>query len=108
MLQQILGCMQEVVRQNNDSIAKRVVILLQHLLAIEEDAAFGGRYTVTLVTEPKKEEDLGCRVKRSHDDTILDIYIPHFCVIKVEPQGPEKASKTTPALSGNEAAAKDR
>ncbi|RTE84894.1 hypothetical protein BHE90_000638 [Fusarium euwallaceae] len=107
MLEQILGYMQEVVRQNDDSIAKRVATLLRHLLAIEENAASGGRYSVTLVTEPKKEEDLGCRVKLSENDTILDIYIPHFCVIRVEPQGSEKGPETNLTLSGNEAAAKD-
>ncbi|KAL6352622.1 hypothetical protein LRP88_13089 [Fusarium phalaenopsidis] len=95
MLEQILGSMQEVVHQNDDPIAKRVVTLLRHLLAIEEDAASGGRYNVTLVTEPKKEEDLGCRVKLSDDDTIMDIYIPHFCVIRIEPQSSEKGSQTT-------------
>ncbi|KAH7276058.1 hypothetical protein MRS44_005754 [Fusarium solani] len=95
MLEQILGYMQEVVHQNDDPIAKRVVTLLRHLLAIEEDAASGGRYNVTLVTERKKEEDLGCRVKLSDDDTIMDIYIPHFCVIRIEPQSPEKGPQTT-------------
>ncbi|KAJ4311389.1 hypothetical protein N0V84_010482 [Fusarium piperis] len=108
MLEQILGYMGEVVRQNDDSIAKRVVTLLRHLLAVEEDAASGGRYNVTLVTEHKKEEDLGCRVKLSDDETILDIYIPHFCVIRVEPQGPEKGSQTTLPLSGDEEAGRDR
>ncbi|EEU38341.1 uncharacterized protein NECHADRAFT_34482 [Fusarium vanettenii 77-13-4] len=95
VLEQILGYMQEVVHQNDDPIAKRVVTLLRHLLAIEEDAASGGRYNVTLVTEPKKEEDLGCRVKLSDDDTIMDIYIPHFCVIRIEPQSSEKGPQTT-------------
>ncbi|KAI8724141.1 Zn(2)-C6 fungal-type domain-containing protein [Fusarium sp. LHS14.1] len=95
MLEQILGYMQEVVRQNDDPIAKRVVTLLRHLLAIEEDAASEGRYNVTLVTEPKKEEDLGCRVKLSDDDTVMDIYIPHFCVIRIEPQSSEKGPQTT-------------
>lgn len=103
MLEQILGYMQDVVHQNDDPIAKRVVTLLRHLLAIEEEAASGGRYNVTLVTEPKKEEDLGCRAKLSDDDTVMDIYIPHFCVIRIEPQGSEKGPQTTLT----QAAAKD-
>ncbi|KAM0426412.1 hypothetical protein ACHAPT_008459 [Fusarium lateritium] len=90
MLEQILGYMQEVLCLNGDPIASRVVTLLQHLLAIEQDVASGARYNVTFITEPKKEKDLGCTVKLSDDNTVLDIYIPHFCVIRIEPQGSEK------------------
>ncbi|OHF03034.1 hypothetical protein CORC01_01792 [Colletotrichum orchidophilum] len=86
MLEQALAVMQELVDQHDDEIATRVATLLKHLLAIENDVASGERYTVAFSPETHLDDDLGYRVKLTHNDTVLNICLPHFWVIKIERQ----------------------
>ncbi|KZL63805.1 zn 2cys6 transcription factor [Colletotrichum incanum] len=87
LLEQTLAIMQELVDRNNDEIATRVASLLNYLLAIEEDAASGGKYVVAFSSETQGHDDLGYRVKMSDDGTTLKIYLPHFWAIKIRRQG---------------------
>ncbi|KAK2779717.1 Zn(II)2Cys6 transcription factor [Colletotrichum kahawae] len=54
LLEQTLAIMQGVVDVNGDAIAKRVATLLRYLLAIDEDAMSGGRYSVVFSPEIRK------------------------------------------------------
>ncbi|KAF4982779.1 hypothetical protein FZEAL_1680 [Fusarium zealandicum] len=87
MLEQTLEKMQDMATRKDDPIATQVATLLRHLLAIEEDVASGGRYSVNFDPKPKEEGDLGSSVKLSDDDTVLNIYIPHLWVIKIKWDG---------------------
>ncbi|KXH69027.1 hypothetical protein CSAL01_07469 [Colletotrichum salicis] len=87
MLEQALVVMQVLVDQHNDEIATRVATLLQHLLRIQDDMTLGERYTVKFSPETSLAgDDLGYRVKLTDQDTVLNIYLPHFWVIRIERQ----------------------
>ncbi|KAK1624401.1 hypothetical protein BDP81DRAFT_357380 [Colletotrichum phormii] len=87
MLEQALVVMQVLVDQHNDEIATRVATLLKHLLRIQDDMTLGERYTVKFSPETSlADDDLGYRVKLTDQDTVLNIYLPHFWVIRIERQ----------------------
>lgn len=84
MLEQALVVMQKLVDQYNDEIATRVATLLKHLLHIQDDMTLGERYKVAFSPETSVDDDLGYRVKLTDQDTVLNICLPHFWVIRVE------------------------
>lgn len=100
MLEQTLTVMQGLIRVNNDAIGTLVATLLKHILIIEENIASGAKYTVTSTPQSRKDEGLGYQVTSTNNDTVLNIFIPHFSVIKIEFQGSgqEKLQTGVPTL----------
>ncbi|KAK1723629.1 uncharacterized protein BDZ83DRAFT_625649 [Colletotrichum acutatum] len=84
MVEQALVMMQKLVDQYNDEIATRVATLLRHLLRIQDDMVLGVRYKVAFSSETFLDDDLGYRVKLTDQDTVLNICLPHFWVIRIE------------------------
>ncbi|KAF4773733.1 hypothetical protein HER10_EVM0003899 [Colletotrichum scovillei] len=84
MVEQALVMMQKLVDQYNDEIATRVATLLKHLLRIQNDITLGVRYEVAFSPETFLDDDLGYRVKLTDQDTVLNICLPHFWVIRIE------------------------
>ncbi|KAK1714437.1 hypothetical protein BDP67DRAFT_401132 [Colletotrichum lupini] len=84
MVEQALVVMQKLVDQYNDEIATRVATLLKHLLRIQNDITLGVRYKVAFSPETFLDDDLGYRVKLTDQDTVLNICLPHFWVIRIE------------------------
>ncbi|KAH0431624.1 hypothetical protein CcaCcLH18_06928 [Colletotrichum camelliae] len=89
LLEQTLAIMQGVVDVNGDAIAKRVATLLRYLLAIDEDAMSGGRYSVVFSPEIRKRgEDFGSHAALTHSNTVLEICLPHLPTIKIQNETP--------------------
>lgn len=84
ILEDILKMMEELAGPKNDAIAARVATLLQHLLAVEENAASGAAYDVAFAPDSHKGvDDFGYRAKLTDDDTALSICLPQFWVIDI-------------------------
>lgn len=89
LLEQTLAIMQGVVDINDDAIAKRVTTLLRYLLAIDEDAMSGGRYTVVFSPEIRKRgEDFGSHAALTDSNTVLEICLPHLPTIQIQNETP--------------------
>ncbi|KAF6811747.1 hypothetical protein CPLU01_15047 [Colletotrichum plurivorum] len=84
ILEGILKMMEELTGAKNDAIAARVATLLQHLLAVEEDAASGTAYDVAFAPDSHKGvDDFGYRAKLTDNDTVLSICLPQFWVVEI-------------------------
>jgi hypothetical protein len=90
----VLASIERVAVANADGIASRMVAVLRHLLAIEDDAAtHGGNYRIGYSTESSPSpgyagndsEVAGIAIGRVSDEGgVLHIYIPHFGIINIE------------------------
>ncbi|KAF5023090.1 hypothetical protein F66182_4847 [Fusarium sp. NRRL 66182] len=98
LLEQVLSIAQESVDKNNDGISMRLVRLLHHLLAIEDDVGEGVRYRVSFESDLVKDRDLGHSAKPSEDGTILHIHIPHLPAIRLERQPLQEKELARPLL----------
>ncbi|KAF6842232.1 hypothetical protein CMUS01_03297 [Colletotrichum musicola] len=84
ILEDILKMMEELTGAKNDAIAARVATLLQHLLAVEEDAVSGTAYDVAFAPDSHKGvDDFGYRAKLTNNDTVLSICLPQFWVVEI-------------------------
>lgn len=84
LLEHTLKSVQKMERLSGDDIAITVASLLQHLLAIEEDASAGGHYLVTSFPELRTGEEPGYSVKLGDDGAVLSIRLPHIRSIRIE------------------------
>lgn len=91
LMEQVRTIAEEGVRKSNDDIFKRLMTLLRHLFAFEDDVAAGKRHTASFMPETAKEQDLGHQIHASEDGRTALIHLPHLPVIKIELQ----ASKDT-------------
>ncbi|CAH0045378.1 unnamed protein product [Clonostachys solani] len=90
LLEHTMQYMSDMACVNDDAIGSMVATLLEHLLAIEEDAAAGSSYTVTSCMDSdveREEETGGSHFKLSADGSVLTIHLPHIWVVKIE-RGP--------------------
>ncbi|VUC25143.1 unnamed protein product [Clonostachys rosea] len=95
LLEHTLQSMSDMARVNDDAIGAMVATLLEHLLAIEEDAAAGSSYTVTSCVDSDAEggeETGGGHFKLSADGSVLTIHLPHIWVVKIE-RGPGQSGR---------------
>ncbi|CAH0002442.1 unnamed protein product [Clonostachys byssicola] len=95
LLQHTLQYMSDMARINDDAIGLMVATLLEHLLAIEEDAAAGSSYIVTSCMDSdidREEGTGGSHFKLSPDGSVLTIHLPHIWVVKIE-RGPGQSGR---------------
>ncbi|KAK4652203.1 hypothetical protein QC762_609050 [Podospora pseudocomata] len=80
MLEATLEAMERMSVDGEDAIAKRIAILLRHLLFIESEAAAGVVCSYRSQSEQQAEEaeELGCGGTTTDGDNILRIHIPYL------------------------------
>lgn len=103
LLEHTLQYMSDMARVSDDAIGSMVATLLEHLLAIEEDAATGSSYTVTSCMDSdiaSEEETGGSHFKLSADGSVLTIHLPHIWVVKIE-RGPGQSGRLPTKTSRN-------
>ncbi|TEA12990.1 Dehydrocurvularin biosynthesis regulator [Colletotrichum sidae] len=84
VLEQTLSTMQKLAA-TNDAIATKVATLLKRLLAVEEEVAGGGKYSVTSVAGFRRDTgDFSHRTELIEQDAVLKIHLPHLPSIKIE------------------------
>lgn len=97
LMEKVMTVAEQGVRKGDDDIFKRLVKLLQSLFAFEDNVAAGLRYNAFFVPELAKEQNLGHRVHVSEDGSMAHIHIPHFPVIKIEPQDSQELQVRGPS-----------
>ncbi|KAK7229437.1 hypothetical protein V2G26_001607 [Clonostachys chloroleuca] len=103
LLEHTLQYMSDMARVNDDAIGSMVAALLEHLLAIEEDAAAGSSYTVTSCMDSdmeSEEETGGSHFKLSPDGSVLTIHLPHIWVVRIA-HGPGQSGRLPTKTSRN-------
>ncbi|KAM0268878.1 hypothetical protein ACHAQH_009892 [Verticillium albo-atrum] len=91
MMERAVESMETMAIACDDLLAKKVSTVLQQLLAIEADAAAGGRYNAN--SSPAgphhQAENFGCGSGLDDTGNVLDIFIPYFGVVRIERGGIE-------------------
>lgn len=78
-----LESMQHTALESGDIVASRTAIILSHLLSVEGDASFCGKYVADPSTQDA-ECGLGCGGKVSDGGQSLQIHIPYFGTVSFE------------------------
>lgn len=98
MLEQTLQCILKMAESEEDAMAYQISNILEHLLAIEDNAAKDDSYSTTISSEPGvPESQYGDKVTGAGHS--LRIHVPYFGTIRIEHSsvsGPVGVEQTLP------------